>query len=692
MFIDLSLILLSLLTQVESKSNLLEKINWLNFNYDQLHEYAIQDQVDNYQPLFKYTHSGADRSLNGLYNFCFDSSLEGFKGEWFNKDLRETCSKENFFRMPVPSAFNDITSTSKAKNYVGWVWYQAIFEIQNSEANFDLFIRFENINYMAAVWIQEKAIIDGRDVERRASFLGVHVGGYLPFAFKIPAGNKFRLTIAVSNMLTQDTIPSGKMIDLSKQAGYNLHKFQPDFDFFHFAGIMGNILLSKRSPHFFFKDTEKIHHNGTIITRLTICFNEDRQTDTDVFLKVDYFNTDTRSIVDSERALIEVGKCLKFPSPIQFESLEKNRLLSIKSMRFRLEYRRSESDFVEIPVRFQADYLNGTFDTKFTRSLHHKQSSPFPDYLQGFGMHHEQLFSGRTMSLSSIMKDMYLLKEVGANVIRTSHYPYSSEYLEACDELGIKVIAECQAVGLNTFSDLKLMLHKQLLLEMMQRDDHHSSIIMWSVANEPQSNLPAAKGYFESLLKYARKELAKYTVDSGRPLTAAIAQSHLDDKIGHTLDIIMINRYYGWYDYTGVIEAIRLPLIKSLEGWSSVYPTSGLIVSEFGADTVSGLHSVTRGDLFSEEYQRDLLVEYEKVFNEIVCNYIGKINLLGSMIWNFADFSTHESLLRVGGNRKGVFNRDRSPKLAVEAVRNIYQRRLNKSCLYEISEGAYCGS
>lgn len=688
MFIGLSLILLSILTQVENKANYLEKINWSNFNYDQLHEFAIRDQVENYQPLFKYTQPGGDRSLDGLYNFCFDYSLEGFKGEWFNKDIRGTCGEGNFYRMPVPSAFNDITSTKEAKNYIGWVWYQTTFEIQNSEANFDRFIRFENINYMAAVWIQGN-LNDRNDIDMKASFLGAHVGGYLPFAFKIPPGKKFRLTIAVSNILTQDTVPSGKIIDLSKQVGHNFYKFQPDFDFFHFAGIMGKVILSKQSPHFYIKDTEKVHHNGTIITRLTICFNENKQTTTDYFLKVDYFDTGAESIADSERAQIQKGECLKYPSPTMFQSQEQNKLLSIRSMRFQLEYHTGASDYLEVPVRFQEDHSNSsTLDTKFERNLYHKQSSPLSNHLQGFGMHHEQLFSGRTMSLSSIMKDMYLLKGIGANVIRTSHYPYSPEYLEACDELGIKVIAECQAVGLNTFSDIKLMLHKQLLLEMMQRDDHHPSILMWSVANEPQSNLPAAKGYFESLLKYARKELAKYTVDSGRPLTAAIAQSHLDDKIGHTLDIIMINRYYGWYDYTGVIGAIRLPLIKSLEGWSSVYPSKGLIVSEFGADAVSGLHSVTRGDLFSEEYQRDLLVEYEKVFDEIVCDYNGKINLVGSMIWNFVDFSTHESLLRVGGNRKGIFNRDRSPKLAVESVRKIYQSRLNKSCFCEISEGA----
>lgn len=690
MFICISpiLIILSILLQAKGgKTSLLDEINWSNFNYDQLHEYAIRDQVNNYQPLFKFQQPAGFRSLNGLYKFCLDPLLEGFKGEWFAKDLNETtCNRKNFFKMPVPSAFNDIISESKTRDYIGWAWYQATFIVQSSELSHNLSVSFENVNYMAAVWIQNIYPFNA------PRFLGAHVGGYLPFAFKLPHGTKFSLTIAVSNMLTHDTIPSGKMIDLSKQVGQNFYKFQPDFDFFHFAGIMGDVMLTKQNVEFYIKDTEKIRHNGTVITRFTFCSNDDKPANTREYsLNTEYYKTGDGPIIYSESRKIRDGECLKMPTLRIFKSCGQDELRSIKRMRFAISNSIHEQDFVEVPVNFHIDHSGIMNNIDHITNLSHKQSLPVPNYLQGFGMHHEQLFSGRTMSLSSIMKDLYLLKQTGANVLRTSHYPYSSEYLEACDELGIKVIAECQAVGLESFSDLKLMLHKQLLREMMQRDDHHSSIIMWSVANEPRSDLPEAKGYFESLLEYARKDLSKYTVDSSRPLTAAIAQSHEDDTIGHTLDIIMINRYYGWYDYTGVIEAIRLPLITSLEGWSKRYPTRGLIISEFGADTVSGLHSVTRGNVFTEEYQRDLLVEYEKVFDEISIDYNGKINFLGSMIWNFADFSTHESLLRVGGNRKGILNRDRSPKLAFEAVKEIYLNRLNRSCLYEISEGAFCG-
>ena len=101
-------------------------------------------------------------------------------------------------------------------------------------------------------------------------------------------------------------------------------------------------------------------------------------------------------------------------------------------------------------------------------------------------------------------------------------------------------------------------------------------------------------------------------------------------------------------------------------------------MSEFGADAVAGLHRSVES-VFSEEYQRDLLVEHERCLDKLYANRTNNgIKLLGSMIWNFADFSTHDSLLRVGGNRKGIFTRDREPKLAAESIRKFYRNRLVK--------------
>lgn len=539
-------------------------------NYDHIHHLAVLDQIDNYLPPIRGQSRNQVQSLDGLFDFCLDPQVKGFKEKWFQSKLTDECqASSDYYKMPVPSAFNDIVPNTTVRNYIGWFWYQTEFTAGSpnhcNQILCDWYIQFDNINYMSIVYLLK---ID----ETQSSIVGSHVGGHLPLTIKVQLvpHASYRLTIAVSNMLTRDTIPSGNMIDLSTLVGHDYKQFRPDFDFFHFAGIMGSV--------------ELIDVNDMI-----------------------------PKIPDSQAT------------------------------------HRSH---------FWFNLLAGA-----------KQ-------LQGFGMHHEQLFSGRYMNLASIMKDIYLLKQVGANVIRTSHYPYSEAYLDACDAMGIMVIAECPAVGLNSFSEIKLKLHKQILLEMMQRDYHHPSIIMWSVANEPESQHDEARKYFKSLLEYARTNLSEFTVKANRPLTAAIAQSHKDDKIGDLLDVLMINRYYGWYDYMGAIETIRPALIGSLTGWSKKYPDKPMLISEFGAETLAGVHKST-SQIFSEEYQRDLIVEHEKVFDELaVAKNSTGINFIGSMIWNFADFSTHESLSRVAGNHKGIFTQNREPKLSVEAVTKYYKARL----------------
>jgi beta-glucuronidase len=86
---------------------------------------------------------------------------------------------------------------------------------------------------------------------------------------------------------------------------------------------------------------------------------------------------------------------------------------------------------------------------------------------------------------------------------------------------------------------------------------------------------------------------------------------------------------------------------------------------EYGADTMAGLHSV--GELpWSEEYQSDLYEMYHRVFDKIPA-------LIGEQVWNFADFNTGSGIVRVDGNKKGIFTRSRQPKLAAHSLRRRWQ-------------------
>ena len=79
-------------------------------------------------------------------------------------------------------------------------------------------------------------------------------------------------------------------------------------------------------------------------------------------------------------------------------------------------------------------------------------------------------------------------------------------------------------------------------------------------------------------------------------------------------------------------------------------------MTEYGADTVSGLHSVF-DQPWTEEYQTAYLDMNHRVFDRID-------SVVGEQVWNFADFQTSIGIMRVDGNKKGVFTRDRKPKAA----------------------------
>ena len=85
------------------------------------------------------------------------------------------------------------------------------------------------------------------------------------------------------------------------------------------------------------------------------------------------------------------------------------------------------------------------------------------------------------------------------------------------------------------------------------------------------------------------------------------------------------------------------------------------MITEYGADTVAGLHD-TAPAMFTEEYQ----VEYYRADNRVLDDFPF---VVGEHVWSFADFATSQGASRVQGNKKGIFTRDRRPKLAAHYFR-----------------------
>jgi beta-glucuronidase len=157
--------------------------------------------------------------------------------------------------------------------------------------------------------------------------------------------------------------------------------------------------------------------------------------------------------------------------------------------------------------------------------------------------------------------------------------------MDEADAQGIVVINECPAVGLHAFDDTLLKQHLQTITELIQRDKNRPSVVMWSLANEPRSAHKEALDYFKKLADHAR------SLDNTRPITAATMVDSAKDLMSASLDVLMINRYYGWYSNTGYPQVIQKMVVKDFDGWFQTHKKP-IMISEYGADTVAGLHMV----------------------------------------------------------------------------------------------------
>lgn len=246
--------------------------------------------------------------------------------------------------------------------------------------------------------------------------------------------------------------------------------------------------------------------------------------------------------------------------------------------------------------------------------------------------------------------------------------------MRLADREGIVVIDETPAVGLhvnfmvmlsggtsqkNTWQELKTFEHHQdVIRELVARDKNHPCVVMWNVANEPASEEEGADEYFKPLI-----ELFRELDPQKRPVTLVthLGSTPDKDKIAELIDVLTFNRYYGWYLQSGDLESAQVNLRAELNGWLERCPGKPMMMTEYGVDTVAGFHDV-EPVMFTEEYQVEFYKANHQVFDEFE-------HFIGEQVWNFADFQTSQGIIRVQGNKKGIFTRERKPKYAAHTLR-----------------------
>lgn len=569
----------------------------------------------------KDTESRTTAQITGLWDFCFDPEDRGLDEKWFAHGLK------NPVRMAAGTSFNDIFTTKEARDYSGAFWYRKHVKIPMRKPSERIMLYFESVTHNAQVWVGDCPVCR-------------HQGGYLPFEADITEvaepGTFVDITVRADNILSFETIPPGIVVqELSGPKQRYWH------DFFNYAGIHRPVWLSVVPEHRLVDITVVTAFDGP-----NGIVHYDAKTTGPGTVELKLF--------DREGVLVSEGCTGKVTIPRVHPWSPGDGYLY--RGQFRLLQDGKLVDSYELPIGVR------TVEVRGTRILVNGE----PVYLKGFGMHEDIEVLGKGHQDGYMLHDFALLKWIGANSFRTSHYPYSEDAMDYADEQGLMVIDETPAVGLNlvnggifpgadmcTFSESTIsrktqQVHQQVIEDLIQRDKNHPCVILWSIANEPESQTDAAAEYFAPLFSLAKQQ------DPSRPVgfvNMALAE-HGHCKVSRFADVIMLNRYYGWYSQNADLKAAEMVLRRELEGWQT--EEKPIIMTEYGADTMNGLHTVV-ADPWSEEYQMAYLDMYHKVFDSIEA-------MAGEHVWNFADFATFPGTMRVGGNRKGVFTRDRKPK------------------------------
>lgn len=552
--------------------------------------------------------------LSGIWKFNFENEKEEM--------------------IAVPGSFNDQVVGHDKKNYVGNLIYQKDFLIKEEMLLNEIFLRFGSVTHIAKVYINNELV-------------GTHKGGFTPFEFNI---NKYvkegenRLKVIVSNKLDYTSLPVGNYSNENGQ-----EKVDENFDFFNYAGIHRPVKLWIKP---------KQHIDDIVITYEVNKNNAKVSFD----VKTNIENPKLKiSILDEENTVVSTDGVIT--------NVRLWEPLNAYLYKAKVELLSNDDKVID---EYTEEFGIRTVEVRDNKFLINGKSF----YFKGFGRHEDSYIHGRGLDEVLNVSDINRMKWLGANSFRTSHYPYSEEMMRLADREGFVVIDETTAVGLmanfgfdligttekkNTWEKINTKeAHEQVIRELIDRDKNYACVVMWSIANEPSTAEKGAYEYFEPLFKLARK-LDKQK----RPCTFAnIMLAPVNKCLASSLcDVLCLNRYYGWYVNLGDLKVAREKMLEELNLWHEKYPNKPIMFTEYGVDTIAGIHDIDEMTPFSEEFQIEYYKMNEEVFDSLPY-------FIGEQTWNYADFQTKYGLFRVQGNKKGIFTRERNPKSIAKHLKN----------------------
>jgi beta-glucuronidase len=544
---------------------------------------------------------------NGFYNYRYEPHADGY----FRNQKPQTPSdlvEYDFDTSPVLAVPGDWNSQRpELLLYEGTIWYERSFGY-DLPAKRRAFLHFGGANYEARVYL------NGNE-------LGVHSGGFTPFAYEVTdqlRGDSNDLVVKVDNKRRREGVPT------------------LNTDWWNYGGLTRKVRVIE-VPDTFIRD---------YVVQLSPA-QPDRVT----------------GWVQLDGPEAKQAVTVRIPGA-DVEHEVQTDVDGYASFSFSADLRRWSPDdphLYEVLVESRTDRVIDQigFRTVTTRASQVLLNGE-PIFLRGISIHEEApLRGGRAHHVDDARTLLGWARELGCNFVRLAHYPHNENMVREADRMGLLVWSEIPVYWTILWDNPETFaLAMRQLEEMIARDRNRASVVIWSVANETPRT-PSRLTFLNRLIDRTRELDGTRLVSAATELSYEANRVIVDDPLAASLDVIGANEYVGWYGR-------RVEDIAQLT-WESEFDKP-LIMSEFGGGAKFGLHG-DAGTRWTEEYQAELYRQQ--------VGMLGRIPFLAGMSpWILADFrSPRRPLPGVQDfwNRKGLLSERGDRKLAFYVLQGFYR-------------------
>lgn len=560
------------------------------------------------------------------------------KGSPFEAQLAG-CDDSSWETVNIPHTWNNKDADDETPGfYRGPAWFRKQLFVDKSQEGRQAVIYFEGANQEVRFYLN-------------GQFVGEHKGGYTRFCFDITShlryGQENLFTIYVNNVYNP-----------------NIPPLSADFTFF--GGIYRDVYLQFMNPvHIATNDyassgvyirTPEVNNSAASVEITTLLTNNTLQP-AEIRVENVICDADGKEVkkthaeikLASGETKTDISKKIKIDSPRLWDIDDPYRYMVYTRILDKKKGTLLDEVVNPLGLRwFKFDSEKGFFLNGKGRKL------------IGTARHQDYFQKGNALRDELHVQDVLLLKEMGGNFLRVSHYPQDPVIMEMCDKLGIVTSVEIPVVNAVTETEEFLQNSVEMAKEMVRQDFNRPSVMIWGYMNEIFLRRPYTEGkqledYYRFTEKVARAlEATIREEDPSRYTMMAYHNMPQYYEDAHLTEIPMIqgwNLYQGWYE-PDINEFQRL-----LDRAHKVYKGKVLMVTEYGPGVDPGLHSYQpeRFD-FSQEYG---LVYHKHYLREMMKRPF----IAGSSLWNLNDFYSESRVDAVPHvNNKGVVGLNREKK------------------------------